>query len=229
MRSTWQPWTNRRLHVMTGNSAWLLHGVPGRARRPRATQREGTRPERRSTREPSFINEHPASSMSLRSHSIQNAQRQTALLQPSSRAAVDERRRTDPRAIQREQPRPTGRADSQRSPLQASQSASALNQPPAHRAAESTQLSTTASRPRPWATEGPSAAGRREARHAVYTTPQTTDATPAATSDGRGFGSLSAAAADRKCIRRLCRWIVASRDRISQQETHGLHPLAVFN
>ena len=94
------------------------HGVPGRARRPRATQRQGTRPERRSTREPSFINEHPASSMSLRSHSIQNAQRQTALLQPSSRAAVDERRRTDPRAIQREQPRPTGHADSQRSPLQ---------------------------------------------------------------------------------------------------------------
>ena len=32
-----------------------------------------------------------------------------------------------------------------------------------------------------------------------------------------------------KCIRRLCRWIVASRDRISHEETHGFHPLAVFN
>eukprot|EP00966_Prymnesium_polylepis_P314092 7258217-Prymnesium_polylepis.1 len=33
---------------------------PAVARRPRATQRERTRHERRSTREPSFINEHSA-------------------------------------------------------------------------------------------------------------------------------------------------------------------------
>ena len=134
---------------------------PAVARRPRATQRERTRPERRSTREPSFINEHSASSMSLRSHSIQNAQRQTALLQPSSRAAVDERRRALPirarsSASSLVQPDPTANAHHCKS-----HSASALNQPPAHRAAESTQLSTTASRPRPWATEGPSAADQR--------------------------------------------------------------------
>ena len=108
--------------------------------RQRATQRERMRPERRSTREPSFINEYPASTMSLRSHSIQNAQRQTALLQPSSRAAVDERRvpiRARSSASSLVQPdAPTANAHHCKS-----HSASALNQPPVHRAAKSTELS----------------------------------------------------------------------------------------
>ena len=55
--------------------------------------------------------------------------------------------------------------------------ATAHNQPPADRAAKSTLLPTAASRPRPWASEGPSAcrparAGRREARTASLKTKQ---------------------------------------------------------
>ena len=158
MRSTWQPWTNRRLHVLTANSAWLLHGVPGRGAQ---TARDAARAHAARTEE------HARTQLHQRALSIFNeleiAQHPKRTAPNGSAPAVQpcRRRRTAPcrarsSASSLVQPDPTANAHHCKS-----HSASALNQPPAHRTAESTQLSTTASRPRPWATEGPSAADPR--------------------------------------------------------------------
>eukprot|EP00966_Prymnesium_polylepis_P274325 6337593-Prymnesium_polylepis.1 len=102
---------------------------PWRADCARCAAGERTRPERRSTRAPSIFNE-----LEIAQHPS-NAQRQTALLQPSSRVAVDVPIRARSSA---------STASSNRTPRQPtldhckSLCASVLNQPPAHRAAKST-------------------------------------------------------------------------------------------
>ena len=47
-------------------------------------------------------------------------------------------------------------------------------------------------------------------------------------SPGDGRDASCAVRVDAQAATSKCRWIVASRDRISHEETHGFHPLAVF-
>eukprot|EP00966_Prymnesium_polylepis_P005096 117552-Prymnesium_polylepis.1 len=92
----------RRQHRDDESWRCRLLAAPWRARPARADRADRAR-HSASARPNGEAREHPASSVSLRSRSNLQTQRQTAQLQPSSRAAVVGGRRVDQHAIQREQ------------------------------------------------------------------------------------------------------------------------------
>ena len=223
MRSTWQPWTNRRLHVLTANSAWLLHGVPGRGAQ---TARDAARAHAARTEE------HARTQLHQRALSIFNeleiAQHPKRTAPNGSAPAVQpcRRRRTAPCRSARD-PARAASSNRTRQPTLTIASHIALRRSTSRR--HTAQPNRPSCRPqRPGRVHG----RRRDRRLPTRARGTPRGAHAVTTNDGRDASchvrreTLRVA---QKCIRRLCRWIVASRDRISHEETHGFHPLAVFN